>query len=55
MDRAQAALVTALGGEVIEPGHFALREGTPITVAAVAHLIGFVCILDVPKLDNTPP
>jgi hypothetical protein len=32
-----------------------LREGTPITMAAIAHLIGFVCILDVPELNDTPP
>lgn len=41
--RVQAALVTALGGVVSEPGVYALAEGTPITVAAIAHLIGWVC------------
>jgi hypothetical protein len=47
VDRAQAALVTALGGTVLEPGVYALAEGTPITVVAIAHLIGWVCVLDV--------
>jgi hypothetical protein len=47
VDRAQAALVTALGGVVQEPGVYALAVGTPITAAAMAHLIGGVCILDV--------
>jgi hypothetical protein len=47
VDRAQAALVTALGGMVQEAGMYALPEGTPITMAAIAHLIGWVCILDV--------
>jgi hypothetical protein len=55
VDRAQMALVTSLGGTVLELGHYALREGTPITVAAIAHLIGWVCILEVPELDETPP
>jgi hypothetical protein len=54
VDRGQAALVTALGGEVIEPGHFALAVGTPLTVAAIAHLIGWVCVLDVPEADQWP-
>lgn len=53
-DRAQAALVTALGGQVMEPGIYALRDGTPITVAAIAHLMGWVCILDVPELEEEP-
>ena len=39
--------MTALGGVVQEPGVFALAVGTPITTAAIAHLIGWVCILDV--------
>jgi hypothetical protein len=47
IDRAQAALVTALGGVVQEPGVYAVAVGTPITIAAIAHLIGWVCILDV--------
>jgi hypothetical protein len=47
VDRAQAALVTALGGVVREPGVYALAEGTPITAAALAHLIGWVTVLDV--------
>lgn len=29
-------------------GSYAVREGTPIIVAAIAHLIGWVTILDVP-------
>jgi hypothetical protein len=47
VDRAQAALVTALGGVVQEPGVYTLAVGTHITAAAIAHLIGWVCILDV--------
>jgi hypothetical protein len=47
VDRAQAALVTALGGVVHEPGVYAVPVGTPITAAAIAHLLGWVCILDV--------
>lgn len=47
VDRAQAALVTALGGVVHEPGVYALPVGTPITAAAIAHLIGWVTVLDV--------
>ena len=39
--------MTALGGVVQEPGVYALAVGTPITAAAIAHLIGWVCILDV--------
>jgi hypothetical protein len=52
IDRAQAALVTALGGVVQEPGVYALAVGTPITAAAIAHLIGWVCVLDVPELES---
>jgi hypothetical protein len=47
VDRAQAALVTALGGVVHEPGVYAVPVGTPITAAAIAHLIGWVTALDV--------
>jgi hypothetical protein len=47
IDRAQAALVTSLGGVVQEPGVYQLKVGTPITMAAIAHRIGWVCILDV--------
>ncbi len=47
VDRAQAALVTALGGVVHEPGMYSLAEGTSITAAAIAHLIGWVTVLDV--------
>ena len=50
VDRAQAALVSALGGMVHEPGYFSLAMGTPLTVAAIAHLIGWVTILEVPEL-----
>src|SRR5688572_8026508 len=39
VDRAQATLVTALGGVVHEPGLDTLADGTPITAAAIAHLI----------------
>jgi hypothetical protein len=49
VDRAQTALVTALGGRVLEPGVYQLRVGTPLTVAAIAHLIGWVMILEVPE------
>jgi hypothetical protein len=49
VDRAQTALVTSLGGSVLEPGHYALTGGTPMTVAAIAHLIGWVTILEVPE------
>jgi hypothetical protein len=52
VDRAQGALVTALGGEVGEPGVFFLREGTPLTVAAIAHLLGWVTILEVPEIEG---
>jgi|RhiMetdeSRZDD1v2_1073273.scaffolds.fasta_scaffold3239860_1 hypothetical protein len=45
--KAADALVTALGGTLGAPGMYALRDGTPITVAAIAHLIGWVTILDV--------
>jgi hypothetical protein len=50
VDRAQAALVTSLGGVVHEPGYFSLALGTPLTVAAIAHLIGWVTILEVPEV-----
>jgi hypothetical protein len=29
-----------------------LAVGIPITAAAIAHLIGWVCILDVPELES---
>ena len=48
--RAADVLVTALGGTLGSPGMYALREGTPITVAAIAHLIGWVTILEVEEL-----
>jgi hypothetical protein len=55
---AQAVLVTALGGTVTAPGGtvpelgvYQLTVGTPITVAAIAQLIGWVLMLDVPKED----
>ena len=48
---AQAALVTALGGTVPERDVYQLTVGTPITVAAIAQLIGWVLMLDVPKED----
>ena len=47
--QAQAALVAALGGIVQESGFFQLAAGTLITVAAIAHLIGWVMILEVPE------
>jgi hypothetical protein len=48
---AQAVLVTALGGTVPELGVYQLAVGTPITVAAIATLIGWVLLLDVPAED----
>jgi hypothetical protein len=46
VDRAQAALVSALGGTVYDWGEYHLAVGTPITVAAIAQMIAFVLILD---------
>jgi hypothetical protein len=46
VDRAQAALVTALGGVVHQLGVYQLAVGAPITVAAIAHLIAWVCLLE---------
>jgi hypothetical protein len=48
---AQAALVTVLGGTVPELGVYQLTVGTPITVTAIARLIGWVLMLDVPEED----
>jgi hypothetical protein len=45
--KATDVLVTALGGTLAAPGMYALRHGTPITIAAIAHLIGWVTILEV--------
>jgi hypothetical protein len=47
--RAQAALVTSLSGMVQGPGVYALAVGTPFTVAAIAHLIGWVTIVEIPE------
>jgi hypothetical protein len=47
ISKAVDVLVTALGGTLGQPGMYALRDGTPITVAAIAHLIGWVTILEV--------
>ena len=49
VSRAQAALVTSLGGVVRKPGVYTLATGMAITVAAIAHLIGWVTILEVPE------
>jgi hypothetical protein len=46
---AQAVLVTALGGTVPALGVYQLTVGTPITVAAIAQLIGRVTMLEVPE------
>jgi hypothetical protein len=54
VDRAQAALVTGLGGVVHEPGVYAVPVGTPITAAAIAHLIGWVMILDIEEALDGP-
>jgi hypothetical protein len=54
VDQAQAALVTSRGGVVHEPGDVCLAIGTPLTVAAIAHLSGWVCVLDVPEADQWP-
>jgi hypothetical protein len=45
--KAVEVLVMALGGRLGQAGLYALREGTPITAAAIAHLIGWVTILEV--------
>jgi hypothetical protein len=45
--KAVDVLVMALGGTLGGPGMYALQAGTPITIAAVAHLIGWVTILEV--------
>jgi hypothetical protein len=45
--KATDVLVTALGGTLQAPGMYALRVGAPITMAAIAHLIGWVTILEV--------
>jgi hypothetical protein len=45
--KATDVLVTALGGTLRAPGMYALRGGAPITIAAIAHLIGWVAILEV--------
>jgi hypothetical protein len=49
VDRATDNFVLALGGTVVDRGMHVLTEDTPISVAAIAHLIGWVCILDVPE------
>lgn len=49
VDRATDNFILALGGTVRDRGVYLLAEGTLITVAAIAHLIGWVCILDVPE------
>jgi hypothetical protein len=38
-----------LGGVVRKPGVYTLATGMAITVAAIAHLIGWVTILEVPE------
>ena len=45
--KATEALVTALGGSLQAPGLYALRHGTPITIAAIAHLLGWATVLEV--------
>jgi hypothetical protein len=45
--KAVDVLVMALRGTLGQPGMYALRDGTPMTVAAIAHLIGWVTILEV--------
>jgi hypothetical protein len=45
--KAVDVLVMALGGTLGRSGMYALQAGTPITIAAVAHLIGWVTILEV--------
>jgi hypothetical protein len=47
--KAVDVLVMALGGILGQPGMYALRDGTSITVAAIAHLIGWVTILEIPE------
>jgi hypothetical protein len=45
--KATDALVMALGGTLRVPGMYALQGGTPITIAAIAHLVGWVTVLEV--------
>jgi hypothetical protein len=45
--KATDVLVMALGGSLRAPGMYALRHGTPITIAAIAHLIGWITVLEV--------
>ena len=45
--KATDVLVTAIGGSLHAPGMYALRHGTPITIASIAHLIAWVTILEV--------
>jgi hypothetical protein len=47
--KAVDVVVMALGGTLGKPGRYALRKCTPITVAAIVHLIGWITILDVEK------
>jgi hypothetical protein len=47
--KAVDVLVMVLGGTLGQPGMYALRDGTAITVAAIAHLIGWVTILEIPE------
>lgn len=47
VEKATNVLVSALGGTLHAPGMYALRHGTPITIASIAHLIGWVTILEV--------
>jgi hypothetical protein len=49
VNNAQTVLVTALGGTVPERGVYQLTVGTPITVAAIAQLIGWVTMLEIPE------
>jgi hypothetical protein len=45
--KAVDVLVIALGGTLGQPGMYAMADRTPITVAAIVHLIGWVTILEV--------
>jgi hypothetical protein len=49
VDRAQEALARHLGAVVQGLNRYTLAVGTPITVPAIAYLIGWVTFLDVPE------
>ncbi len=40
---------------MVEPGVYVLAAGTPIIVAAIAHLIGCVLVLDLEEGEGAAP